>query len=47
MKAGATHFLYKSLKAVRTEMSLHALACNLRRIMTAIGVAKLRQALAI
>ncbi|NJO34141.1 MAG: transposase [Rhodospirillales bacterium] len=42
----ATHFLCKGLKAVRTEMSLHVLAYNLRRIMTAIGVAKIRQALA-
>jgi transposase len=30
---GATHFLCKGLKAVRTEMSLHVLAYNLRRIM--------------
>ena len=43
---GATHFLCKGLKAVRTEMSLHVLAYNLRRIMTAIGVARLRHALA-
>jgi hypothetical protein len=43
---GATHFLCKGLKAVRTEMSLHVLAYNLRRIMAAIGVARLRHALA-
>ena len=43
---GATHFLCKGLKAVRTEMSLHVLAYNLRRIMATIGVPKLRQALA-
>jgi transposase len=43
---GATHFLCKGLKAVRTEMSLHVLAYNIRRIMGAIGVARLRQALA-
>jgi transposase len=43
---GATHFLCKGLKAVRTEMSLHVLAYNIRRIMAAIGAARLRQALA-
>jgi transposase len=43
---GATHFLCKGLKTVRTEMSLHVLAYNLRRIMAAIGVPKLRQTLA-
>jgi hypothetical protein len=39
---GATHFLCKGLKAVRTEMSLHVLAYNIRRIMGAIGVARPR-----
>jgi hypothetical protein len=43
---GATHFLCKGLNAVRTEMSLHVLAYNVRRIMATIGVARLRQALA-
>jgi hypothetical protein len=43
---GATHFLCKGLKAVRTEMSLHVLAYNVRRIMATIGVGRLRQALA-
>jgi transposase len=43
---GATHFLCKGLKAVRTEMSLHVLAYNVRRIMATIGAARLRQALA-
>lgn len=43
---GATHFLCKGLKAVRTEMSLHVLAYNLRRIMTSLGVGRLRKALA-
>jgi hypothetical protein len=33
-------------KAVRTEMSLRVLAYNLQRIMAAIGVARLRKALA-
>jgi transposase len=43
---GATHFLCKGLKAVRTEMSLHVLAYNLRRLLTILGVSKLRAALA-
>lgn len=43
---GATHFLCKGLKAVRTEMSLHVLAYNLRRIMASLGVGRLRNALA-
>ena len=43
---GATHFLCKGLKAVRTEMSLNVLAYNLRRIMATLGIGKLRTALA-
>lgn len=46
MWMGATHFLCKGLKAVRTEMSLHVLAYNLRRIMAAIGMGRLREAFA-
>jgi transposase len=42
---GKAHFLCKGLKAVRTEMSLHVLAYNLRRAMTALGVRWMRQAL--
>jgi transposase len=38
---GATHFLCKGLKAVRTEMSLHVLAYNLRRVMAKFGVGSL------
>jgi len=30
---GATHFLTKTLPKVRTEMSLHVLAYNLKRVM--------------
>jgi len=30
---GATHFLTKTLPKVRTEMSLHVLAYNLKRMM--------------
>lgn len=34
---GATHFLTKTLPRVRTEMSLHVLAYNLKRVMKIIG----------
>ena len=43
---GATQFLCKGLKAVRTVMSLHVLAYNLRRIMATVGAGRLRNALA-
>jgi hypothetical protein len=36
---GATHFLTKGLERVKTEMSLHVLAYNLKRLMTLLGVA--------
>jgi transposase len=42
---GATHFLTKTLPRVRTEMSLHVLAYNLKRVMQMIGVRLLIQAL--
>ena len=35
---GYTHFLTKTLPRVRTEMSLHVLAYNLKRVITIIGV---------
>lgn len=34
---GATHFLTKGLERVRTEMSLHVLAYNLKRVMNLMG----------
>ena len=34
---GATHFLTKTLERVSTEMSLHVLAYNLKRVMTIPG----------
>ena len=43
---GATHFLCTGLKSVRTEMSLHVLAYNLKRIMATLGMARLHSALA-
>ncbi len=35
---GATHFLTRTLDKVRTEMSLHVLAYNLKRMITIFGV---------
>jgi hypothetical protein len=37
---GSTHFLMKTLERVRTEMSLHVLAYNLKRVITVLGIAK-------
>lgn len=42
---GSTHFLTKRLKGVGTEMSLHVLAYNLKRVMNILGVRGLIQAL--
>ena len=38
---GATHFLLKGLPKVKTEMSLHVLAYNLKRVMNILGVTSL------
>jgi transposase len=42
---GATHFLTRTMPRVSTEMSLHVLAYNLKRVMQIIGVGPLMQAL--
>ncbi len=42
---GATHFLMKRLPKVKTEMSLHVLAYNLRRAMQIFGVKPLMAAM--
>ncbi len=42
---GATHFLTKGLERVSTEMSLHVLAYNLKRLMTSLGVAGMIEAI--
>ena len=42
---GANHFLTKSLDRVRTEMSLHVLAYNLKRVMKIMGIGALVTAL--
>ena len=41
---GSTHFLTKTLEKVRTEMSLHVLAYNLKRMIQILGVTPLLQA---
>ena len=42
---GATHFLMKTLAHVSTEMSLHVLAYNLKRVMKILGVGEMLQAI--
>jgi hypothetical protein len=42
---GATHFLTRSLERVRTEMSLHVLAYNLKRVMKILGIGTLMAAM--
>jgi hypothetical protein len=39
---GSTHFLTKTLEKVRTEMSLHVLAYNLKRMIKILGVGPLK-----
>ena len=43
---GSTHFLMKTLEKVKTEMSLHVLAYNLKRMINILGVGPLLKALA-
>ena len=45
MWMGSTHFLMKRLKNVRTEMALHVLAYNLKRVMNIIGTGPLMAAI--
>jgi transposase len=42
---GATHFLTKGLERVKTEMSLHVLAYNVKRLMSLLGVAGMIEAI--
>ena len=44
---GSTHFQMKTLKNVATEMALHVLAYNMKRVMTIIGVPELMKAIAV
>jgi len=43
---GSTHFLTKTLAKVKTEMSLHVLAYNMKRMINIFGVKPLMQAVA-
>jgi transposase len=45
MWMGSTHFLMKTLKNVRTEMALHVLAYNLKRVMNIMGIGPLMAAI--
>jgi transposase len=42
---GATHFLTKTLPRVSTEMSLHVLAYNMKRVIKILGSAALMEAI--
>ena len=42
---GSTHFMTKRLPRVSTEMSLHVLAYNLKRVMQILGIVPLMQAM--
>ena len=42
---GATHFLTRTIKRVSTEMSLHVLAYNLKRVIAILGVVPLTAAI--
>lgn len=42
---GSTHFLTKTLDRVSTEMSLHVLAYNLKRVMQILGIGPLLEAM--
>ncbi|MDP1710473.1 MAG: transposase, partial [candidate division WWE3 bacterium] len=41
---GAAHFLMKTMEHVSTEMSLHVLAYNLRRVMKIMGIPEMLKA---
>ena len=42
---GATHFKTRTLEKVRTEMSLHVLAYNLKRVIAILGAQPLMAAM--
>jgi hypothetical protein len=42
---GSTHFLTKTLAHVGTEMSLHVLAYNLKRVIAILGMTKTTRAM--
>ena len=44
---GSTHFLTRTLANVSTEMSLHVLAYNLKRVMSILGIRKTVKAISL
>ena len=44
-RMGATHFLMKRLRNLKTEMSLAVLADNLTRVMNILGIGPLMKAM--
>jgi len=42
---GSTHFLTRTLDHVGTEMSLHVLAYNMKRVINLVGTQKLLEAI--
>jgi hypothetical protein len=42
---GATHFQMRRLKNVRTEMALHVLAYNIKRMISLVGIRSLLAAI--
>ncbi len=44
---GTTHFQMKTLKPVGTEMALHVLADNLKRVMNIMGIGPLIEAMSV
>jgi hypothetical protein len=44
---GTTHFLTRRLEHVSTEMSLHVLAYNLKRVMQVLGIARTMKAMSL
>ena len=42
---GATHFLMKTLPSVASEMALHVLAYNLKRVINIVGIRPLMAAI--
>ena len=42
---GSTHFLTRGLQHVSTEMSLHVLAYNLKRVIGILGIARTMKAM--
>jgi hypothetical protein len=42
---GSTHFQMKTLKSVGTEMALHVLAYNMKRVISILGIGGLMEAI--